>query len=165
MVHPLSSFGIFHTLLSLIPVAAGAYAFVREGRIDLHNRTGAVFAFGMLASVLTSFGLSSTGGLNEAHALGVVALLALGFGYLAPRLHWLGRAGEYLQNLALTFCFTLLFIPAINETLKRIPPSQPLADGPQSPIVQKGVALVLVLFAIGAAYQAVKLYRRRYRGS
>lgn len=160
MPHPLSLLGIIHTLLSLIPVLAGGYALFRTGRIDLGNRTGKTYALGLLVSVLTSFGLSSTGGFNPGHALGIASLLALGFGYVAPKLGWLGKAGEYLRNAALTFSFALLFIPASNEILKRVPFSQPLSSGPESPIAQQFAGGVLVLFVLGAAWQAWKLHRQ-----
>lgn len=164
MPHPLSTLGIIHTLLSLIPVIAGGYALLRAGRIELDNRTGKTYALGLIASALTSFGLSSTGGFNLGHALGIAALLALGFAYLSPKLGWLGKAGEYLRNAALTFSFALLFIPASNEILKRVPFSQPLSSGPESPIAQQFAGGVMLLFVLGAAWQAWKLRQRHKTG-
>lgn len=158
-----SPLGIVHTALSLLPVAFGAYALIRDGYIEPASRTGKLYLGGMLLSIFTSFGLSSTGGFNEAHALGIVALLALAVGFNARRFARLGAWTEYLQNLSLSFSYMLLFIPAINETLKRVPPSQPLASGPQSPLVQALVGIVAVLFVIGAIYQAWRLHARRRR--
>lgn len=52
--------------------------------------SGRWYLTGMLLSIFTSFGLSSTGEFNEAHALGVVALVALASGYNTQRLSaWL----------------------------------------------------------------------------
>lgn len=164
MPHPLSTLGLIHTLLSLIPVLAGTSALLREGRIELGNRTGKTYALGLMATVFTSFGLSSTGGFNPGHALGIVSLLALGFAYLAPRLGWLGKAGEYLRNLALTFSFALQFIPASNEILKRVPFSQPFSTGPDSPIAKQFAAGVMLLFVLGALWQAWKLRQQRKPG-
>lgn len=161
MTPSFSPLGIVHTVLSLLPVAFGAIALLRDGRIEPASRIGKAYLAGMLLSIFTAFGLSSTGGFNEAHALGIVALLALAVGFTARRHAWLGNGAEYLQNLSLSFSYMLLFIPAINETLRRVPPSRPLADGPQSPLVVGLVSLVFVLFVIGAGYQALRLRARR----
>jgi len=161
MTPSFSPLGIDHTVLSLLPVAFGAIALLRDGRIEPASRIGKAYLAGMLLSIFTAFGLSSTGGFNEAHALGIVALLALAVGFTARRHAWLGNGAEYLQNLSLSFSYMLLFIPAINETLRRVPPSRPLADGPQSPLVVGLVSLVFVLFVIGAGYQALRLRARR----
>jgi len=157
MPHPLSTLGIAHTAISLVPLVAGLASFVRHRRIDPASTSGRVYLVGLAASVLTSFGLSSTGGFNPGHALGILALLAVGGALLAPRLAWLGRARDYLATLALSFSFLLLLVPGINETLSRLPPSQPIANGPQSPIVQGTLAVLFALFLLGYIRQALAI--------
>ena len=162
MVHPLSAFGIIHTLLSLIPVFVGAWALWTYGRIVPENKSGRWYLTGMLLSIFTSFGLTSTGGFNEAHALGVVALGALAVGYNSQVLNGLlGRATPYVEIASLSFSYALLFIPAINETLKRIPPADPISNGPDTPIVLALVGLVLLLFVIGTTWQLLRLRARQ----
>jgi len=161
MPHPLSTLGIAHTAISLVPLVAGVASFARHRRIDPASTSGRVYLVGLVASVLTSFGLSSTGGFNPGHALGILALLAVGGALLAPRLALLGRAGEYLATLGLSFSFFLLLVPGTNETLSRLPPSQPIANGPQSPIVQGTLAVLFVLFLAGYAQQALAIRARR----
>jgi len=161
MPHPLSTLGIAHTAISLVPLVAGLASFVRHRRIDPASTSGRVYLVGLVASVLTSFGLSSTGGFNPGHALGILALLAVAGALLAPRLALLGRAGDYLATLGLSFSFFLLLVPGTNETLSRLPPSQPIANGPQSPIVQGALAVLFVLFLAGYARQALAIRARR----
>lgn len=161
MPHPISSLGAFHTVLSLIPVAAGLTAFVRHGRINPATGVGKVYLGGMLVSILTSFGLSSTGHFNAGHALGILALIAMAVGTFAARVHVLGRATAYLQTLAMSFSFFLLLIPGTNETLTRLPALHPLASGPDSPIVKSALAGLFILFLIGAGYQMFKLAGER----
>jgi hypothetical protein len=161
MPHPLSTLGIAHTAISLVPLVAGLASFARHRRIDPSSTSGRVYVAGLVASVLTSFGLSSTGGFNPGHALGILALLAVGGALLAPRLALLGRAGDYLATLGLSFSFFLLLVPGTNETLSRLPPSQPIANGPQSPIVQGTLAALFVLFLLGYARQALAIRARR----
>lgn len=161
MAHPLSAFGAFHTLLSLAPVAAGLFAFKRHGRIDPATTVGKVYGIGMLASVLTAFGLSSTGGFNPGHALGLVTLAVMAIAVLAPRIGFLGRAGVYLQVALMSFSFMLLMIPGTNETLSRLPVGDPIGHGPASASapVQLALAAVFGLFLLGTAYQLVRLRR------
>lgn len=155
--------GILHTALSLVPVFVGAWALLRDGRIAPDTRSGRWYLWGMLASIFSSFGLSSTGGFNEAHALGVVALLVLAVGYNTRRMRWLGGLAEYVQVLSLSFSYLLLYIPAINETLKRVPPSRPLASAPDDPLILNLVGVALLLFVVGASWQVWQLRRARRR--
>jgi hypothetical protein len=157
MPHPLSALGIAHTAISLLPLLAGLYALARHGRIEPASRSGRLYLAGLVLSVLTAFGLSSTGGFNAGHALGILALLAMLGALLAPRLAFLGRARPYLANFGLSFTFFLLLVPGINETLTRLPAGQPLASGPESPLVKAVLLGWLVVFLVGALWQALAL--------
>jgi hypothetical protein len=161
MAHPISALGAVHTALSLIPVAAGAYAFVRHGRIDPATGAGKVYLAGMVLSILTAFGLSSTGHFNAGHALGLIALFVMAAAVLAPRIRFLGRSAVYLQTLALSFSFMLLLVPGTNETLTHLPVGHPLASGIDSPIVKSALTVLFGLFLIGTAYQMFKLATQR----
>ena len=90
MPNPLSVLGIVHTAISLVPVVAGLYSFAQYRAIRPATRSGKVYLGGLLVAVLTSFGLSSTGGFNPGHALGILALLAVAGSLLIPRLSFLG---------------------------------------------------------------------------
>lgn len=160
---PLSTLGIVHTAISLVPLVAGLYAFARHRRIAPETRSGRVYVAGLLLSVLTTFGLSSTGGFNAGHALGIVALLAMGGALLAPRLTVLGHARPYLATLGLSFTFFLLLVPGINETLTRLPAAHPLASGPESPLVKTALLGWVAIFGAGAALQALALRASRRR--
>jgi len=160
MSHPISAFGAFHTVLSLIPVLAGLAAFKRHGKIDPATAVGKLYWVGMAVSVLTSFGLSSTGGFNPGHALGLMALTVMLVGTLAPRLAFLGRAGAYLQVALMSFSFMLLMVPGTNETLSRLPVGHPIGNGPESAPVQMALAGMFVLFLLGTGYQLLQLRRR-----
>lgn len=162
MSHPVSAFGAFHTVLSIIPLVAGLVAFARDGRINPASGIGKVYWVGMAASVVTAFGLSSTGGFNPGHALGILTLLVMLAGTLAPR--FLGRAAAYVQVVLMSFSFMLLMVPGTNETLSRLPAGHPIGNGPDSPPVQMALAAVFALFVIGTVYQLVQV-RRRGRAS
>ncbi|CAB3770931.1 membrane protein [Burkholderia sp. MSh2] len=153
MPHPVSTLGAIHTAVSLVTVAAGLYSFSRYRGIDSSTRSARIYVAGMAASVFTSFGLSSTGGFNVGHALGIVALLATWGGLRVPRINVLGTARQYLSQFAFTFSFFLLLIPGINETLTRLPIGHPLANGPDSPVVRGSLAAWLGVFVLGSLLQ------------
>ena len=157
MPHPVSSLGAVHTLVSLLTVAAGLYSFARYRGIDGKTRSARIYVAGMVASVFTSFGLSSTGGFNVGHALGIVALLATLGGLLVPRIRLRVPARLYLSRFAFTFSFFLLLVPGINETLTRLPVGHPLANGPESPIVRGSLAVWLGVFVLGSMLQFIGL--------
>jgi hypothetical protein len=160
MANPLSVLGEIHTAISLVPVAAGLYSLVRYRSIAPTTVAGKTYLAGLTLSVLTSFGLSSTGGFNPGHALGIVALLAAALAILAGRTAFLGRLRPYLQAFGLSFTYFLLWVPGINETLSRLPPSHPIGNGPDSPPVQTALLIWVILFAIGSLAQAWLIHRR-----
>jgi uncharacterized membrane protein len=161
MTSPLSLLGAVHTAISLVPVAAGLYSFVRHGAIEPATASGRVYLVGLVLSVLTSFGLSSTGGFNPGHALGILALMAVAASLLAPRIGFLGALRPYLATLGHSFSYFLLLVPGIAETLTRLPAMQPFAQGPESPVVRATLLGWTVLFLIGSALQAWMIRTRR----
>ncbi len=163
MALPLSIAGIVHTALSLVPVAAGLFAFCRYGKIDPGTRAGKLYWLGMLASVVTAFALSSTGGFNPGHALGLLTLLVMAAATLAPRIAFLGRSAAYVQVGLMSFSFMLLMVPGTNETLSRLPAGDPIGHGPESAPVQLALAGMFVLFLLGTGYQLLQLRRRALR--
>ena len=161
MANPLSTLGIVHTVISLVPLVAGLWAFYRAGRIDPRSTAGRCYVYGMVLGVLTAFGLSSTGGFNAGHAIGILCLLAIVAGCYAQRISALGNLREYLETMAMSFSFFLMMIPTLNESLSRLPPSNPVGHGPDSPPVQTAVLIALLLFVVGVLYQFYRIHRRR----
>jgi uncharacterized membrane protein len=153
----MSVLGIIHTVLSVPPIVLGVRGFLRDGRIDPATGVGKLYMLSMVTSIVTSFGLSSTGGFNPGHGLGILALLLMAVGALAPRLGWFGRGTAYVQTLTLSASFMVLLIPGLNETLTRLPAGEPFAASPESPAVQSALLALLVLFFIGSTFQVMKL--------
>ena len=161
MTHPLSLLGAIHTTLSLIPVAAGFYGFARHRAIEPATRSGRIYLAGLAVSVFTAFGLSSTGGFNPGHAVGILALLAAIGSLLVPRMSFVGRLQPYLVTFGISFSFFLLLVPAIAETLTRLPSAHPLADGPQSVVVRITLLAWIATFIAGFVLQAWMIRSRR----
>ncbi len=163
MPHPISPLGAAHTLISLVPAFAGLYSFVRYRGIDSTTPVGKVYLGGLLVAVLTSFGLSSTGGFNPGHALGILALLSVAGALFLSRRSPQSAARAHLSQLGFAFSFFLMWVPGIAETLTRLPVSHPLADGPQSPLVRGALATWFAVFVLGAITQQwwIRSLRRR----
>lgn len=161
MPHPLSALGVIHTAVSLLPIVAGLYGFVRHRAIDPATRAGKVYLLGLVLSVATSFTVSSTGGLNPGHAFGVIVLLVAFGGVLAARLRFLGRAARYLSTFALSFSFLLSLVPGVNETLTRIPVAHPIAAAPMAPVVLQTLLGCFVVFVLGFIAQCWRMRGRR----
>lgn len=160
MPAPLTTLGIVHTTLSVAPLLIGGYALATRGRIAPGERLGHAYIATMLVSIVTSFGLSSTGSIGPAHVLGVVAALLMGFAARPPA--WLGRAVPYLQTFAMSASYLILLVPGTVETLTRVPGGAPIASrGPESPEVQAALGVLLALFLVGAAWQALRIRRAR----
>ncbi|OEZ00993.1 MULTISPECIES: hypothetical protein [Stenotrophomonas] len=160
MAQPLSVLGALHTAISLVPVIAGLYGFARHGTIDPARRSGKLYLGGLVLAVASSFTVSSTGGLNPGHAFGIVVLLVAFGGLLVNRLRFFGRLRPYLSTFALSLSFLLGLVPAINESLTRLPVSHPLASAPMAPVVLQSLLGCLVVFVIGFAAQCWMLRAR-----
>ena len=63
----------------------------------------------------------------------------------------LGGLGEYVETAAMSFSFFLMMIPTLNESLSRLPPSNPIGQGPDSPPVQTAVTIALLVFVATVA--------------
>lgn len=161
MPHPISALGTAHTIISIVPVIAGLYSFARYRGIDSTTPSGKVYLGGLLLSVFTSFALSSTGGFNAGHALGILALISIFGALYVSRTLALGRTQRYLSQFGFTFSFFLLLVPGINETLTRLPVAHPLAEGPASPVVRGTLAAWLAIFVLGSALQFWWIRSRR----
>ena len=161
MASPLSLLGAVHTTISLVPVVAGIVSFVRYRSIEPSALSGKVYLLGLAFSVLTSFGLSTTGGFTPGHAIGIVALLAAFGSLFVPRLTFVDRLRPYVATFARSFSFFLLLVPGIAETLTRVPAAHPFAEGPESSLVRSILLSWVVIFIVGLALQAWMIRSRQ----
>jgi hypothetical protein len=106
---------------------------------------------------LTGVGVFRTGAFGPAHAVGVLTLVVLAFAVLVEKRAVVGSISRPVEVVSYTTTFFLHMIPAINETTTRVPPSAPLASGPNDPLILTLVGIALVLYIAGAALQVVRL--------
>lgn len=161
----LTPLGTVHTAISLVALAAGIAAFVRDRQIVAGNRLGQVYIVTTVLTCLTGFGIFQHGGFGAPHALGVLTLLVLALAALANRTTLLGRASPYVETVSYSLTFFFHLIPGATETFTRLPVGAPLFSGPEDPALQKVVGVLFVLFVVGSALQVWRLRAARPRGA
>lgn len=157
----LTQLGIVHTAISLVAVAAGAIALVRDGRIASRNTLGRIYVITTVLTCLTGFGIFQHGGFGKPHALGVLTLLVLGVAAAAEYRGVFGRAAAHVATVAYSMTFFFHWIPAITETSTRLPPGRPLLPNAEAPELQVVTAVLFVLFLVGAFLQVRRLRAER----
>lgn len=161
----LTPLGTVHTAISLVALAAGVAAFVRDRQIVAGNRLGQVYIVTTVLTCLTGFGIFQHGGFGAPHALGVLTLLVLALAALAGRTALLGRASPYVETVSYSLTFFFHLIPGATETFTRLPAGDPLFSSPEDPALQKLVGVLFALFVVGAALQVWRLRAARPRSA
>lgn len=153
----LSPFGLMHTIISLIAVAAGIAELARHGDIHPSRFLGTVFVAATVGACLTGFGIFRHGGFGTAHLFGVLTLLVLGLAALAGKTKVFGRASRKVEMLSYSGTFVLHFIPAFTETATRLPVGNPLVSDRDGIAPKAASAVIFALYLAFAWYQLKRL--------
>ncbi|MBF6024321.1 hypothetical protein [Lysobacter niastensis] len=159
----ITPFGMVHTVISLVAVAAGVAALVRYGEIGSRTFSGRVYLVMTVLTCLTGFFIFRHGGFGKPHALGILTLMVLAIAWCAEHWNWFGRASAYVSVVGYSLTLFFHMIPAITETATRVPVGQPWASGPEAPVVQTGVAIAFLVFLMGAVLQVRRIILARRR--
>lgn len=157
MPNHLSPLGIIHTAVSIIALFVAFYCLFKDGRILPSNNRGKLYVVLTTVTCLTAFPIMKTGQFTGAHGLGVLVLVLLPLGMYATYIKFFGKAAQYFQVAIMSTTLFLSFIPAIVETLTRLPISHPIATGPDDTIIKTGLLTLFLLFILGVIYQLRKL--------
>ncbi|MDA9040449.1 hypothetical protein N9I03_01810 [Gammaproteobacteria bacterium] len=157
--------GWFHTILGIAAIVTGLYLLLRDRFIFMD--TG-LAKFYMLSTVITSASsfllYGATGSFNTAHWLSVLTILAVLFALVLNRYNIFGFLTVYLKQLALTGTVFFSMLPTTAEVLQRLPPSNPIVDSIEDPLVQSFYMSYVVIFGLFGIYQVVKIYRENIDG-
>lgn len=156
----LTSLGIVHTLLSLVAVAAGATALLRDHRISWRNAVGKVYVWTTALTCLTGFGIFQHGGFGKPHVLAVVTLALLAVALGAELRHAFGKASPYVAVVSYSATYLFHWIPGVTETATRLPLGRPLLSSADAPELEVAAGALFVIFLIGAALQVQSLRAR-----
>ncbi|TMH72537.1 MAG: hypothetical protein E6H51_11540, partial [Betaproteobacteria bacterium] len=87
----LTPLGVIHTAISLIAVAAGLIALIRDKEISPRNMLGKTYVIATVITCLTGFGIFQHGGFGKPHTLGIITLIVLAVAYVAGYTKLYGR--------------------------------------------------------------------------
>ncbi|MDM1293365.1 hypothetical protein HX021_03535 [Sphingobacterium sp. N143] len=149
----LSTLGIFHTVIGIIAIIAAILSLIKNGKINLDTTTGKIYFYFTLISALTALGLSSVKGLNPGHILALLIVILVAVAYFLYTRKKVNNSYRLIENFLLSFSFFLSLIPTVNETLSRVPVGNPIASGPEDPIIGITILIILILFIIGSIVQ------------
>jgi uncharacterized membrane protein len=153
----LTTLGSFHTVISIIAVAAGLIALVRDREITPRNTLGQVYLWTTVVTCITGFGIFQHGGFGKPHALGVITLIVLAVLNLAGRGIGFGRSSRYVETVGYSLTFFFHLVPALAETFTRLPSGSPVFSSPEDPILQALDGFLFLLFLVGATWQVRRL--------
>jgi lysylphosphatidylglycerol synthetase-like protein (DUF2156 family) len=157
MLFGISPLGWIHTLGSLPAIPAALYMLGRHGRIVPRSRTGAIYFAAMLIGAVTVFLIAKQ---PASVVIGAATLVLLLAGYGVSYVTRPGRATLYLETVLLSITVFLLLVPAVSETLRRVPDGHPLVTDLKSPLLLGAQAALFALLIAGVAAQLIWLRRR-----
>jgi hypothetical protein len=155
-MYGLTILGIFHTAISLIAVASGAISLIKKRKINGDTTLDKIYIITTVIVCLTGFGIFQHNGFGVAHVLGIITLIVLGIALFAHRLK-----KTYIATVAFSMTFLLHLIPAINETMTRLPYGAPMAKSPDDPRIKMFIGICFILFLIGATLQVISIKKTK----
>jgi hypothetical protein len=143
----LSTVGYVHTFFGLVGVVLAFYMLIRSRKIDPTISGGMAYFVAVTVSCVLVFALPRKApdfNPTPGYVLTLLTLISLFLGFFI-RFSKI-RASRYIEALGLSGSFFFSMVPAINETLTRLPVGAPLASSPQDPLVLKSLGVLAVLF-------------------
>jgi uncharacterized membrane protein len=157
----ISLLGWIHTIIAIIALISGYYTLAVHKVITLEHKTGKIYLLCTFIAAVTALMIYQHGAFGGAHALAVLTLLALFAGYFVSKIPALSKIADYFQ----AFCFsgTLLFhmLPAITDSLLRLPVSDPVLTNPEDPLLKTFYLSFLGVFVVGYILQFIWIKNRR----
>jgi len=161
----ISYIGWFHTILGIAAIVIGLYLLIKDRFIFMNTNLAKFYLLSTVITCASSFLLyGATGSFNTAHWLSVLTILAVLFALVLNRYNIFGFLTVYLKQLALTGTVFFSMLPTTAEVLQRLPPSNPIIDSIEDPLVQSFYMSYVVIFGLFGIYQVVKIYRENIDG-
>ena len=154
----ISPAGWVHTLGSLPAIPAALYMIGRHGRIVPRSKVGVLYFATMLIGASTVFLVARQ---PASVVIGAATLVLLLAGYGVAHVARLGRAAIYLETILLSLTVFLLLVPAVSETLRRVPDGHPFVADLKSPLLLGAQAALLGLLVLGVTAQLIWLRSQR----
>ncbi len=151
----MTTLGIVHTVISVAAIAVAAVSLLKDKFILPQSSLGKTYSILNALACISSFWLSKAGGFNPGHAIGILILVLIAVAYLLNSKTF--SQAKFIVVFCMSFSLFLSFVPAVNETLTRIPIGHPLAANADAAIIKQTVLLLFVMFVGGFIFQFRKL--------
>jgi hypothetical protein len=149
----ISLFGWFHTTVAVLAVLAGFYTLAKHKVVQSTQSTGKIYLILTVISAATALGIYRHGGFGVAHGLAVLTLFAVLIGAIAEKTLVFGGLSRVIQTVFYSATFLFNMIPAITETLLRLPPDAPFVTRLDDPLLQGFHLAFLIAYIVGLGLQ------------
>src|SRR5471030_2105592 len=112
---------IIHTFIAILAVLIAFYGLLKSGRINPTSDVGRLYTIFTVVSCLSSIPIMKTGHPGAGHAIAIIILILLPIGVQARSIKLFRRNAIYMQTILMSTTLFLSLIPAITETLTRLP--------------------------------------------
>jgi uncharacterized membrane protein len=153
MLPPITFLGWIHTGCGIAAILIGAYALNKYKVISFSERAAKIYLLLTLITASTALAIYNQGGFRIAHVLAILTLLALMAGTLVEKTYMLGSLSKYFFTLCYTSTFLFHMIPAITDTLRRLPVGDPFATSLDDPLVVSFHILFFIIFVFSYLWQ------------
>ena len=159
MLPSITFLGWIHTGCGIAAILIGAYALNKYKVISFSERAAKIYLLLTLITASTALAIYNQGGFRIAHVLAILTLLALIAGTIVEKTYMLGSLSKYFFTLCYTSTFLFHMIPAITDTLRRLPVGDPFATSLDDPLVVSFHVLFFVIFVFSYVWQVQWLKR------
>ncbi len=159
MLPPITFLGWIHTGCGIAAILIGVYALNKYKVISFSERAAKIYLLLTLITASTALAIYNQGGFRIAHVLAILTLLALMAGTIVEKTYMLGSLSKYFFTLCYTSTLLFHMIPAITDTLRRLPVGDPFATSLDDPLVVSFHILFFLIFIFSYVWQVQWLKR------
>ena len=127
--------------------------------ISFSERASKIYLLLTLITASTALAIYNQGGFSIAHVLAILTLLALIAGTTVEKTYMLGSLSKYFFTLCYTSTLLFHMIPAITDTLRRLPVGDPFVTSFDDPLVVSFHILFFIIFIFSYVWQVQWLKR------
>ena len=133
--------------------------FLKYKVISFSERASKIYLLLTLITASTALAIYNQGGFSIAHVLAILTLLALIAGTTVEKTYMLGSLSKYFFTLCYTSTLLFHIIPAITDTLRRLPVGDPFVTSFDDPLVVSFHILFFIIFIFSYVWQVQWLKR------
>jgi len=159
MLPSITFLGWIHTVCGIAAILIGVYALYKYKVISFSERAAKIYLLLTLITASTALAIYNQGGFRIAHVLAILTLLALMAGTIVEKTYMLGSLSKYFFTLCYTSTLLFHMIPAITDTLRRLPVGDPFATSLDDPLVVSFHILFFLIFIFSYVWQVQWLKR------